>query len=855
MGRNRKTKADVESDKAEKPSKKTAPFEAEASSASLADKSSFWTRSGVREAGFLLLCALAVFIAAALASFSPNDPSWFHKTFSTETSNITGAVGAAISATLYFLIGYVAWLIPAAFLYLGWQWAHSHKRDCGRHEYHWGVRCFGLVLFLLTATTLLSLHTRVNPGELPVNSSGGYLGQLIADPFRHNFKLLGSTLFLGVFWLIGVSLFTGVTWREASVAIGKAIRSGFMRLRAAISGALQRRKEKKLALQEEQAKIEAEREEPLFVVDQVADTPQKSAIEEKPTGLKAAAAAVGGAVGGAVAKAKPTASKKTKTNDGDKAVAADIIEAPEIDGEMQRGVQAKKVASKKGQLPPVELLDEAKISSHGYTNDELDMMARQIEQKLADFGVVVKIMSAQTGPVITRFELNPAAGVKSAQIVGLGKDLARSMSVVSVRVVEVIPGKPYVGLEVPNQKRQMVSMRAVFDSNEYRNSDSKVTIALGKDIAGNPAVTDLAKMPHCLVAGTTGAGKSVAVNVMLLSMLYKSTAEDMRLILIDPKMLELSVYEGIPHLLTPVVTDMKDAANALRWCVNEMERRYKLMSALGVRNVKSYNEKVKAAIEAGTPIPDPLYVAKPNPFVGDLEDDAPMEEIPTLETMPFVVIIVDEMADMMLTVGKKVEELILRLAQKARAAGLHLILATQRPSVDVITGLIRANIPSRIAFQVASKIDSRTILDQGGAESLLGMGDMLFSLAGSPSLQRVHGAFVDDHEVHNVVAFLKAQGPTNYDPTILSDAADMALGGGGGDMFGEPAAESDPMYDQAVQVVTETRKASISSVQRRLRVGYNRAARMIEDMEAAGVVSSPDSKGTREVLAPPPFKD
>lgn len=852
MGRNRKTKVGVESIQADMPSKKPAKTAAKTSGAPSPDKPSFWTRSGVREAGFLVLCALAVFLAAALGSFDVNDPSWFHQTFSSKTQNITGTVGAAVSATLFFLVGYVAWLIPVALLYLGWQWAHSHQRDGTRHEYHWGVRAFGLLLFLLTATTLLSLHTRVNPGDLPVdmNSSGGYLGQLIAEPFRHNFKLLGSTLFLGVFWLIGVSLFTGVTWREAAIAIGKALRSGFYSLRAAILSAMARRRAQKIALKEEQAKQAAQHKEPMVVVAQARSTPQTSADSSTPKGLKAAAAALGGAVGVAATKAKTKA-----TTDADKAVAGDVIEAPELDGEMRRGVQARKVASKKGQLPPVELLDEAKISSHGYSNDELDLMARQIEGKLADFGVTVKIVSAQTGPVITRFELNPAAGVKSAQIVGLGKDLARSMSVVSVRVVEVIPGKPYVGLEVPNQKRQMVSMRAVFDSDEYRNSASKVTIALGKDIAGNPAVTDLAKMPHCLVAGTTGAGKSVAVNVMLLSMLYKSTAEDMRLILIDPKMLELSVYEGIPHLLAPVVTDMKDAANALRWCVNEMERRYKLMSALGVRNVKSYNEKVKAANAAGKPIPDPLFVAKPNPFVGDLEDDSPIEEIPTLETMPFVVIIVDEMADMMLTVGKKVEELILRLAQKARAAGLHLILATQRPSVDVITGLIRANIPSRIAFKVASKIDSRTILDQGGAETLLGMGDMLFSLTGSPTLQRIHGAFVDDHEVHNVVAFLKAQGPTNYDPSILSDSADMALGGGGGDMFGDTAAESDPMYDQAVQVVTETRKASISSVQRRLRVGYNRAARMIEDMEAAGVVSSPDNKGTREVLAPPPYKD
>ena len=496
----------------------------------------------------------------------------------------------------------------------------------------------------------------------------------------------------------------------------------------------------------------------------------------------------------------------------------------------------------------------------GYSQEALQEMAERVEAALADFNVNVKIVSANTGPVITRFELELAAGVKGSQIQNLAKDLARSLSVISVRVVEVIPGKPYVGLEVPNVKREIVSLRDILQGTEYQNAKSPLTMALGKGIAGQPEITDLGKMPHCLVAGTTGAGKSVAVNVMLLSLLFKASPDELRMILVDPKMLELSVYEGIPHLLTPVVTDMSDAANALRWAVVEMERRYKLMSAVGVRNVAGFNKKVKEAEEAGEPLADPLYQMNPNAaavFAGEAIE----EEVPRLETLPYIAIVIDEMADLMLTVGKKVEELILRLAQKARAAGIHLILATQRPSVDVITGLIRANIPSRIAFQVASKIDSRTILDQSGAETLLGKGDMLFSLAGSITPTRVHGAFVDDHEVHNVVSWIKQHGEPNYDDSILSDPAEMMAesglsgipgvesGGGGGD------AETDPLYDEAVKVVTETRRASVSGVQRRLRIGYNRAARLVEAMEAAGVVGPPKTNGMRDVLAPPPISD
>ncbi|HEO9143623.1 MULTISPECIES: DNA translocase FtsK 4TM domain-containing protein [Enterobacter] len=489
-------------------------------------------------------------------------------------------------------------------------------------------------------------------------------------------------------------------------------------------------------------------------------------------------------------------------------------------------------------LPSLDLLTPPPSEVEPVDTFALEQMARLVEARLADFRIKADVVNYSPGPVITRFELNLAPGVKAARISNLSRDLARSLSTVAVRVVEVIPGKPYVGLELPNKKRQTVYLREVLDNTKFRDNPSPLTVVLGKDIAGDPVVADLAKMPHLLVAGTTGSGKSVGVNAMILSMLYKAQPEDVRFIMIDPKMLELSVYEGIPHLLTEVVTDMKDAANALRWSVNEMERRYKLMSALGVRNLAGYNEKIAQAVRMGRPIPDPYW--KP----GDSMD----AQHPVLEKLPYIVVLVDEFADLMMTVGKKVEELIARLAQKARAAGIHLVLATQRPSVDVITGLIKANIPTRIAFTVSSKIDSRTILDQGGAESLLGMGDMLYSGPNSTSPVRVHGAFVRDEEVHAVVQDWKARGRPQYVDGITSDVE--SEGGGGGFDGGE---ELDPLFDQAVNFVTEKRKASISGVQRQFRIGYNRAARIIEQMEAQGIVSEQGHNGNREVLAPPPF--
>lgn len=494
-------------------------------------------------------------------------------------------------------------------------------------------------------------------------------------------------------------------------------------------------------------------------------------------------------------------------------------------------------------LPPLSLLDAPEPQRPGFSDEDLEALSRLLEQKLAEFRITVEVVAVHPGPVITRFEMQLAPGIKASRITGLSQDIARSMSLVSVRVVEVIAGKSTIGIEVPNDHREIVQLSEMLQSPQYIEKKSPLTLALGKDISGESVTADLGRMPHLLVAGTTGSGKSVAVNAMLISLLYKATAKDVRLILIDPKMLELNVYDGIPHLLSPVVTDMKEAANALRWCVGEMERRYTVMAALKVRNIAGYNKKVNDGIKAGTPIVDPLY----DPQMSLTPAAAP----PTLEPMPFIVVVVDEFADMMMQVGKKAEELIARIAQKARAAGIHLILATQRPSVDVITGLIKANVPTRIAFQVSSKIDSRTILDQGGAESLLGHGDMLYLPPGTALPVRVHGAFVDDHEVQNVVAHIKQTGEPNYIDEILQENTTAIPGLSGGDSEGG-GSESDALYDQAVEIVLESRKASISYVQRRLKIGYNRAARMVEEMEAAGVVSQVTSSGTREVLAPPP---
>jgi S-DNA-T family DNA segregation ATPase FtsK/SpoIIIE len=508
---------------------------------------------------------------------------------------------------------------------------------------------------------------------------------------------------------------------------------------------------------------------------------------------------------------------------------------------------------KAAELPPLSLLDDPPPREAGYSDEALEAMSRLVELKLRDFGVEVEVVAVHPGPVVTRFELRPAAGVKVSQISSLAKDLARALSAISVRVVEVIPGKSVVGLEIPNEKRELVTLGEIVKSKAYDELNSPLALALGKDIGGHPVVADLARMPHLLIAGTTGSGKSVAINAMVLSLLYKATPEYTRLIMIDPKMLELSVYEGIPQLLSPVITEMKQASNALRWCVAEMDRRYQLMAALGARNLAGFNRKVRDAADQGKPIKDPLLAAK-----AASDPAMTLDDVPDLNVVPNIVVVIDELADLMLVVGKKAEELITRLAQKARAAGIHLILATQRPSVDVITGLIKANIPARIAFQVSAKVDSRTILDQSGAEALLSHGDMLYLAPGTSVPNRVHGAFVSDHEVHRVVHALRAATPPVFIDEILSGPRSPIPGlppDEGEEAAGEPDGEQDPLYDEAVRIVLESRRASISGVQRRLKIGYNRAARLVESMELAGLVGPLQSNGSREVLVPAPPED
>ena len=639
---------------------------------------------------------------------------------------------------------------------------------------------------LITSCALSTLHFS---GEFYRETAGGILGQVIGNYLESSMKLLGATTLLFFVWLASISLFLNVSWIKIIDEIGKYSLVFW-------EFCLSKIDEIKDKFEEKRKK--AERKE-IF-------NAEKKRIAKK-----------------APPKIEPITPKLEKSNRAEKERQVPMFEPP-TDGE----------------LPNLALIDDPPLREQAYSNESLEAMSRLVELKLKDFGIEVEVVSVSPGPIITRFELDPAPGVKVSKISTLSKDLARSLSVVSVRIVEVIPGKSFVGLEIPNESRELVTLGEILKSKVYDEMSSPLTLALGKDIGGNSVVADLSKMPHLLIAGTTGSGKSVAINAMILSLLYKATSEHVRLIMVDPKMLELSVYEGIPHLLTPVVTDMKEAANALRWCVAEMDRRYKLMAALGVRNIGGFNKKVKDAIADGNPIPDPLFKL---PEL--LDDDEPVDH-PTLNTLPYIVVIIDELADMMMIVGKKTEELVSRLAQKARASGIHMILATQRPSVDVITGLIKANIPSRIAFQVSAKVDSRTILDQMGAETLLGHGDMLYLPPGTSLPNRVHGAFVADNEVHSVVSNLKKAGSPQYIDEIVQ-TTDLNIMGSGDD---ETDAEKDVLYDQAVQIVIDTKKASISGIQRRLKIGYNRAARMVESMESAGLVGPLESNGTREILIP-----
>jgi S-DNA-T family DNA segregation ATPase FtsK/SpoIIIE len=747
---------------------------------------------GLREGTLFVLSALAAYLLLSLMSYHAQDPGWSHRGPTHVIHNYGGVVGAWFADVFLYLFGYLAYLFPLMVAYSGWLVFRGRTPTGGIDMHVLAVRWAGFLLTVASGCGLATLHFHIEPGTLPLDA-GGVFGNLVGSNLAALFSFLGATLFLLALFLSGVTLFTGLSWLSLMDWTGKVTLLGiawmgeqFIHLRGQIEARRARReREETVAAKQEKFK----------------------AVPRKPPRIEP------------------------------------VIRKVETSERVERERQVKLFdAPPNTELPPLSLLTESYGHYEGYSESALEAMSRLVEMKLADFGIEVEVVAVQPGPVITRFELQPGTGVKVSQISNLAKDLARGLSAISVRVVEVIPGKSVVGLEIPNEQREIVSLSEILKSAEYDDSSSPLTLALGKDIGGLPVVVDLAKMPHLLVAGTTGSGKSVAINAMVLSLLYKTLPKDVRLIMIDPKMLELSVYEGIPHLLTPVVTDMKEAANALRWCVGEMERRYRLMAALGVRNIGGYNRKVQDAIDSGEPIPDPLF--KPEEV---LEEDP---EPPTLEPLPFIVVIIDELADMMMVVGKKVEELIARLAQKARAAGVHLILATQRPSVDVITGLIKANIPTRIAFQVSSKIDSRTILDQQGADQLLGHGDMLYLAPGTGIPTRVHGAFVDDAEVHRVVAHLKGRGEPDYIEDILQTTTDYLPGGGG--QSEEEDAESDPLYDDAVRVVTETRRASISGVQRRLKIGYNRAARMIEQMEACGIVGPQQSNGNREVLAPPP---
>ncbi len=746
----------------------------------------------LREGALLLLVAVAAYFLLSLVSYSPDDPGWSYVGPREQLDNAGGPVGAWLADVFLYLFGLLAYLFPVMVAWSGWLVYRERSLDDRVNMHLLAMRWLGFVITLAAGSALADMHFSHFQLHLPTGS-GGVLGRFLGVELAGVFNSAGATLLLLAFFLSGFTLFTGISWFTVMDRIGGVtlhLLSWLTSLRGRIT-------EQQLARHARQERSEAVRED------------KKKTVNRKPPRIEP--------------------------------VIKEIKPSERVEKEKQVPLFE---SSPDAVLPPLALLDQARSSSKGYSNEALEAMSRQVELKLRDFGIEVEVVAVHPGPVITLFELQLAPGTKASRITNLSKDLARALSTVSVRVVEVIPGKSVIGLEIPNEQREIVYLGDVIKSEAYDHARSPLTLVLGKDIAGNPVVVNLAKMPHALIAGTTGSGKSVAINAMVLSLLYKATPEEVRLIMIDPKMLELSVYEGIPHLLTPVVTDMKEAANALRWCVAEMERRYRLMAALGVRNIAGFNRKVQEAQQQGTPIPDPLF---PLELAAEQGSTAP-----PLQMLPYIVVIIDELADMMMVVGKKVEELIARLAQKARASGIHLLLATQRPSVDVITGLIKANIPTRIAFQVSARVDSRTILDQMGAEHLLGNGDMLYLPAGSSIPQRIHGAFVDDNEVHRVVTHLKKTGQPDYLDEILLEPAEgiPGLSPDSGEIE-----DTDPLFDQAIRIVTETRRASISGVQRRLKIGYNRAARMIEEMERIGIVSAAETNGNREVLAPPPVED
>ncbi len=775
---------------------------------------------GLRESALLLVVVVALYLLVSLLSFTASDPAWSHSGMSEQVRNLGGVAGAWIADIVLYFFGYPGFLLPPLLALGGWLVFRGQAAMPYLSDRPAAVRAVGLLVTLVAACGLSSLMFAADAGWIP-GTAGGVLGDLASRNLVSVVSHFGAALSLIALLMTGLNLFTGLSWIAVVDLVGRltldltALCVRLVRGVLRVVGPRLKRPPRVERVVNARSSIET------TVAPQSREEP---ALSAPIGGLPISGASSNPEARVPSTQSGPHPSQKPRVSRTRKKVSA---------GQLEMGALG---------LPPMDLLDQAQTSDGSYAPDVLEALSRQVEEQLAHFGIQVEVVAVQPGPVITRFELQPAPGVKVSQISNLAKDMARGLSVIAVRVVEVIPGKSVVGLEIPNVRRDIVALREVLSSSVCLDASSPVTLALGKDIAGHPVVANLAKMPHLLVAGTTGSGKSVAINAMLLSMLYKSTPEEVRLILVDPKMLELSIYEGIPHLLAPVVTDMKDAASALSWCVAEMERRYKLMAALKVRNIAGFNAQVAEAQAAGTPISDPFY----QPEL-DLDPDG---SAPALEKLPFVVVVIDELADLIMVVGKKVEELIARLAQKARAAGIHLILATQRPSVDVITGLIKANIPTRIAFQVSSKVDSRTILDQSGAETLLGHGDMLYLPPGTGFTQRLHGAFVDDDEVNRVVEFLKASGEPDYVDSILE--AGVESGGGASGEYDDGDMETDPLYDQAVRIVTETRRASASGIQRRLKIGYNRAARLIEAMEFAGIVSAQGSNGMREVLVAPP---
>ncbi len=737
----------------------------------------------LQETRWIVLGVMSIYVAMILLGYTKSDPGWSHATEVARVSNPGGRFGAWLADVLLYLLGGSAWWLV---IFLGYGIAWGFRRF--REEFNADKRSFAIVMsgflvVLLASAALEALRFHSTGAGLPL-APGGLLGMELGEAARKYLGFTGGTLVLLALIAGGLSLFTGISWLAATERLGLWLEQGWSAIERTYFAWKDRRAGRELA-QKREAVVQTRR-----------------------------------------AKAEKTPAAPVRIEPAVKVV----DQSERVLKERQQNL----FGDGEGLLPPVALLDLPSNDVEPPSAESLEFTSRFIEQKLADFGVEVKVIAAYPGPVITRYEIEPAVGVKGSQVVNLAKDLARALSLISVRVVETVPGKSCMALELPNPKRQTVRLSEILGSKAYHDMHSALTVGLGKDISGNPVVADLAKMPHLLVAGTTGSGKSVGINAMILSLLYKSEPDKVRLIMVDPKMLELSIYEGIPHLLAPVVVDMKHAANALNWCVAEMEKRYKLMATIGVRNLAGFNKQVAEAKKAGVPLTNPFAINPDNPE--------------PLEHLPHIVVIVDELADLMMVVGKKVEELIARLAQKARAAGIHLILATQRPSVDVITGLIKANIPTRMAFQVSSKIDSRTILDQMGAENLLGMGDMLYLPPGSGLPVRVHGAFVDDNEVHKVVDHLKKLGQPDYIEGILEGPEEALDGLGGSEDGGDM--EADPLYDQAVEIVVKTQRPSISLVQRHLRIGYNRAARLIEQMERSGLVSPMGSNGNRQVIAP-----